>query len=78
MIVSGNPSVSCAIFNNLRILKPYFISQTIAVFSDNPHNEQDGYGCIDITYFYKFHGYYNCYAINPSLVDPKKSYSDIT
>lgn len=47
-------------------------------FSLEPHKEgNDGYGCIDITYYYKFHGFRDCYAFNPSLVDREKGDSDI-
>lgn len=47
-------------------------------FSEQPHSrEEGGYGCIDITYYYQFHGYRECYAFNPPLVNQAKIDTDV-
>lgn len=61
---------------NSRIFDDILDSENGA-FTENAHTKEGGYGCIDITYYYAFHGHKNCYALPEPLVDQDKVDSDI-
>lgn len=63
-------AVNNSIFNDI-------LASENGAFTRDAHTKEGGYGCIDITYYYAFHGVKNCYALPEPLVNQDKIDSDI-